>query len=279
MNVAYRRRRRSDSGFTLFEVVVAISLCGVLMAGVYRALGTTQQLLVAGQETARCDQIARAFFAMVERTLEAAQDDSRPAPAETLPWDESSELKPAGLVSIRRAPKSPCGIIGDAKTLLIFENADAVLAGSSQFVAFTMAQRGGIRPPVQLTDTNFSAALRPTDSGIVRAAGAMPSHTVSATDSTRFDKVELLADEGSWLGFRYFDGVAWRDQWDARQGPAMPVAIEIELRLRLTAAPYLSQRKSPRGEKAYRFIVARPLAKTNVVGQKASPLASGGFQP
>ena len=41
-----------------------------------------------------------------------------------------------------------------------------------------------------------------------------------------------VSDEVLGLGFRYYDGTAWQDSWDAESNEGLPRAIEVTIRLR-----------------------------------------------
>lgn len=77
---------------------------------------------------------------------------------------------------------------------------------------------------------------------------------------------ELLAPEVTELTFRYFDGATWLDTWDSSSMKAVPRAIEVTLRIDVTAdddnKPALRYGESPTlsSDDLFRFVIAVPLS-------------------
>lgn len=77
---------------------------------------------------------------------------------------------------------------------------------------------------------------------------------------------ELIAPEVTELKFRYFDGATWLDTWDSASMKAVPRAIEVTLRIDVTAddadKPALRFGESPTlsSGDVFRFVIAVPLS-------------------
>jgi len=77
---------------------------------------------------------------------------------------------------------------------------------------------------------------------------------------------ELIAPEVTELTFRYFDGATWLETWDSASMKAVPRAIEVTLRIDVTAddedKPALRYGESPTLSSGdlFRFVIAVPLS-------------------
>jgi hypothetical protein len=77
---------------------------------------------------------------------------------------------------------------------------------------------------------------------------------------------QLLAPEVTELKFRYFDGATWLDTWDSSTSKAVPRAIEVTLRIDVSAddeiQPALPSGQTPplSSGDLFRFVIAVPLS-------------------
>lgn len=112
--------------------------------------------------------------------------------------------------------------------------------------------RSGQAPRVGLLRMEYDrAAKRYADDG----GGTMPGY-------------EMLAEEVKQIGFRYYDGAAWADQWDTNEMRTLPVAIEITLMVDPRSAE-LRQQQTRAGDadasfgmQPYKTVVHLPLAES-----------------
>lgn len=71
--------------------------------------------------------------------------------------------------------------------------------------------------------------------GLARMAGdlyGLSTAMENSEDSPQLAAAKLLAREVSGVQFRYFDGIAWQEEWDSTALNALPKAIEIVLTVR-----------------------------------------------
>jgi len=71
--------------------------------------------------------------------------------------------------------------------------------------------------------------------GLARMAGdlyGLSAAMENSEDSPQLAAARLLAREVSGVQFRYFDGIAWQEEWDSTALNALPKAIEIVLTVR-----------------------------------------------
>jgi hypothetical protein len=71
--------------------------------------------------------------------------------------------------------------------------------------------------------------------GLARMAGdlyGLSTAVENSEDSPQLAAAKLLAREVSGVQFRYFDGIAWQEEWDSTALNSLPKAIEIVLTVR-----------------------------------------------
>ncbi len=90
--------------------------------------------------------------------------------------------------------------------------------------------------------------------------------------ATMAAQTEILAPEVSSLQFRYYDGFAWRSDWDSNVLGGLPKAIDVEMVLQpLSGIAHSGLRGATSvGPTSYRLVIALPLGK---------PIESSTIQP
>jgi type II secretory pathway pseudopilin PulG len=201
---------RSQLGFTLLELTIAMSFVALLAAGISISIATCLNVWRRSLEQAEVSQEARAVMALLSRDLRGAylglQRDrgyfiGLPAEPGDAPFD-SLELctEDAGPSRVSLLP-------------------DELRAEWDQ----------ELRPPI--TDyAGVSYQWLPEDeegpAGLYRSTVVAPIFgpelAVEAAGS------ELISANLMSLEFNYFDGEAWRDQWDSREEGELPALVSVD---------------------------------------------------
>ena len=292
--------RKTASGFTLIEVLVAVAMALLLMTAVYSAIDMHWRYKSAGQMELQRGQVARAVYAQLSmdiRSVQFAAPD--PEEAAELEDDEAATDDEDGedLADIDAddlLQTQSLGVIGTSTRLTLHVNKpvpprsfnrvgaddeenDLVLMESEQrSVTWFLADLGG-------GDLEGQAAARFVDDPAMIAAGLVDNDSAldgplglsrsevdrlsgdidapAETDSSLADVAEFLAPEINSLVFRYFDGVDWQDEWDSEALGAIPTAIEITIGF-VPPSPddILQATASDAIPTSYRFVVALPVA-------------------
>ncbi len=261
--------RKSPSGFTLIEVLVAVAMALLLMTAVYSAIDMHWRYKSAGQMELQRGQVARAVYAQLSidiRSVQFAAPDPEEAAEleddETATDEEDGEDLAADIDADDLLQTQSLGVFGTSTRLTLHvnkpvpprsfnrvggddEESDLVLMESEQrSVTWFLADLGG-------GDLEGQAAARFVDDPAMIAAGLVDNDSAldgplglarsevdrlagdidapAETDSALADVAEFLAPEIDSLVFRYFDGVDWQDEWDSEALGAVPTAIEITI--------------------------------------------------
>ena len=75
MNLAARRQRPGVSGFTLLEMLIALVLTSLLMAGLWTLFATYERLFARGQTVVEEAQLARTLLEQISNDLKSAIPD------------------------------------------------------------------------------------------------------------------------------------------------------------------------------------------------------------
>jgi len=183
-----------SSGFTLLEMMVALSLMAVLATALYMSL--------------------RIGFDARKR----AQEAITPARASTLALefvrrDVESALPPTGILAGAFVGQDAADGFGADADELVFYAAVHDIAG----------ERPGIREirfaVIPLAEGGNSVLVRRVTANLLAPITPEPVEETLCRNVTSFN-------------LRYFDGSAWLDSWDSTvQDNALPLAVEVDLRL------------------------------------------------
>ncbi|MED5446782.1 MAG: prepilin-type N-terminal cleavage/methylation domain-containing protein [Planctomycetota bacterium] len=292
--------RKTASGFTLIEVLVAVAMALLLMTAVYSAIDMHWRYESAGQMELQRGQVARAVYAQLSMDIrsvqfaapdpeEAAELEDDEAATEDEDGEDLADIDADDLLQTQSL-----GVFGTSTRLTLHVNKpvpprlfsrvggddeenDLVLMESEQrSVTWFLADLGG-------GDLEGQAAARFVDDPAMIAAGLVDNDSAldgplglarsevdrlsgdidapAETDSTLADVAEFLAPEIDSLVFRYFDGVDWQDEWDSEALGAIPTAIEITIGF-VPPSPddILQATASDAIPTSYRFVVALPVA-------------------
>jgi prepilin-type N-terminal cleavage/methylation domain-containing protein len=257
-----RRSRLSRTGFTLTEVLVALSLSLVVMGAIYSALGLHWKYSTAGRVDIERMQLVRAVALRIERDLRSTLFVAPPATASSQTAAASSATGSAATSSASGAASSATsatgtgstsgstagssssssetastelpGLYGSASQLLIHASRPA---GDLNYTSLAM----GASVSSRLSDTlsiawflaggDGSLAASVAGPGLARMEGdrmALKYADTSGDVGAMSGNTEIVAPEVTRLAFRYFDGVDWTTDWDSTVMQGLPFAVEIE---------------------------------------------------
>ncbi len=299
MGIAGRKRfqdAEANRAFTLLEVILAISLTGVVLM----LLATALDLLLHRVETSRSrvetSQLARAILNQMAGDLRAVRYDS-PAhdsgsTEEGTEEDTEEETEGSSSESTEDSEtdkNSPLalGIYGSATQLRIDRSAvwnwNRIAQDDDRDTA-TDATAGEMPRTVRyfLGDGDRVLAGTFAAGGVLEEDATSPyaglsrqqmstAAWVAQPDVEKTEKAVLLAPEVLDLEFAYFDGEELLDHWNTDTQGGLPHAIEITLKLAKDPLIDLSRRPTDDAEEslprledalAYRLFVRLPNVKT-----------------
>jgi len=230
-----RRATNRRSGFTLLEVVLAIAIALLLMAGFYVAVQMHLDLMQAGRDAVEEGSLARGLLMRMESDIAPALAPVTPPASSSSGTTDPASGTTTTTTSTNTGPVFSIGVKGDGTTLSVY---------------ITRLSRATITPPQTdetTTGSTGSDIRRITyfldgDRGLIRQEVRMvtadnPDDPASTNDVE--ESRAVLAEEVSQLEFRYFDGSSWVDSWDGAAlgadgktplGP--PRAVEITVAIR-----------------------------------------------
>jgi len=256
------RRSNPAAGFTLFELLIAVGLTSLLMAALYSAMSTYFQLQLDSHEEIARQQVSRAVLRQMTRDIQSVVF----AKQEALPEDESSASGSASggstdggldgnaygesMIDPETVSTSyTSGLVGTATDLQLFvSRPDPNLAyvssqelstldqrtGDLMIIRYLMADKSGSGLGSEIADRE-APGQDDGPVGLARMAGdlyGLSTAMENSEDSPQLAAAKLLAREVSGVQFRYFDGIAWQEEWDSTALNALPKAIEIVLTVR-----------------------------------------------
>jgi type II secretory pathway pseudopilin PulG len=244
---SHRRRRRA---FTLVEMLLATSLCAVLLGSLWMLMSTYGELFDKGQRQVERVQLCRALLEQVADDLRSAIQDPLPGNANETAgaaqrrrfglFGSSRELRfdilqltpyqgnpvpvgrAAGGTEETRAARVP-----ELRTVHY-----AFLVPSTSDESLASSQQGLVRSELDF-ETPLDAAMEP-DAGVDPAVANVPEAAAdpnAAAGLDADDDTRLWVPEVVSLQFRYFDGRGWSDAWNSLERKSLPAAVEIQLQL------------------------------------------------
>lgn len=279
---------REPRGLTLLEVLIALALSSVLLTAVYVAMDLHWKYSSAGRDEAERSQLARAIAnrlevdlrSVVYRSQQTAQpaDDAEPTESTgdgTETETESStnttgdeEPPPEEEMTVDQSDPAAAegtGLFGNSNTLMLHISQPSK---TLNYIPLGMSQPGE-RTSDLLSVSWFVAsdgagglqgAVAEQGQGLARTSGdrlfsrlADQAGNLEALASTAM----ILAPEVTAIRFQYFDGAAWRPDWNSDELAGLPRAIEIEMDIRASG----SHKRSDDQVRTYRMVVTLPIAK------------------
>lgn len=237
-------------GFTLIETLVAVSLCGVLLAAAYTAIGLYWKHRSLSQQRIASAQVLRAVVeditldcrsAVPERHAKPLDEDdetSQNNAQEKLITEEEfrTRLRLLGIMS----SGEPIHFYGRSDVLLLLTSYDSTRFPQRRpgqrlrHVVWFVNQQNPVRVPVTVGDKPVTQEISLPDQppGLTRLELDVNSATLqSDTVSPRTNEPSLCDDVVS-IQFEYFDGEGWIDQWSTSDVRRLPEAIRVQLQLR-----------------------------------------------
>jgi type II secretory pathway pseudopilin PulG len=250
------KRQRKEPGFTLLEVVLAIGLCGAVMALLTSAIDLYLVRVDTSRTRVETAQLARALLNEIADDLRAARystKNSSSALGTSGGQNSSGGDRGTGSTAQTVGTATDLGIYGTLTELRI----DRTAQSSWRQVAVPSAQLSADADPDALPQTveyffvqgrvmpsaDFAAGGVSVDTSLEGFTGLYRKQTPTAamltsTSATSFagtaqsgGAAEFLAPEVVQLTFRYSDGAQWYEEWDSAAQQDLPAAVEITISL------------------------------------------------
>jgi len=190
---------RSRPGFTLLEVVLAVGLTLVLLAGLFRFYDHTTRVKTLVTTDVERVSAVRAVMELLTRELRSAQ-------------------------VVRFLAQ---GVDGAAERLRL---ATATLPSGAVWIEQGMTETSTLPPEHDVQIVGYRLRYVETEDGDLVVVGLERSCqrllTARETEEGRQIDVALLTPHVRFLRLRYWDGAAWAETW---QGDDLPAAVEIVL--------------------------------------------------
>lgn len=235
-------------GFTLYEVLLALSLTILLMAAVYSSINMYHLLATTGRDDAERLQVVRAvqrrmtvdirsvLFSEPEEEEEGGAMEAGAAAAEgATTTTTTTTTNPAEGVAT-----SAKGIVGDAKSLVL--NLSLPPRGATYSDPFDQNLASQSSDLVSVTyliaspdGGNLHSAVHKklgNRSGLARLAGdrmKIDAEDISGNVELLAGTAVLLAPEITQMEFSYFDGSQWLESWSTPDSGTLPRAIAVKL--------------------------------------------------
>jgi len=251
-HVRRRRARIGRTAFTLLEVLLALTLSVVLLAGIFAALDQSWKLTVTGRQEMERSQLARALLRKMALDIRAIAfvpplvTDSDAASGTSGNTSTTSSSSSSGSSSSGSSSTSSTSGTStteetpSAKSIGVRGNAQRIemhLTRARRDLEFS-ANVDGNKVHTHTSDLRVvtyqlaATGSTTTSSGLIRTEGdRMATQLVEEKggSATSLSGAQALAPEVSSLQFRYFDGKAWYPAWDSEEAGRLPRAIEITL--------------------------------------------------
>jgi prepilin-type N-terminal cleavage/methylation domain-containing protein len=247
-----RTARRSQAGFTLLELIIAIGISVVLLFAVYQATAMHFVQLQSGREIAEHAQLVRGLTAIIQRDLRMAYTTYEPpASAST-----GGELV---MLTEYDAPKGGVHGYNDSLSVVVrVSPGDLDFAAVDGEDATPLYDLRMIRYHVGSLDDAGGAT------GLIREQVFRMVDAEFSADPLDYTRANMLAEEVRAVEFAYFDGTEWTSEWDGTNETA-PAAIEVILAVALPAqaAGQLDEQSAATAAaderiRTYRIVVALP---------------------
>tara|TARA_R110002095_G_scaffold173591_2_gene150967 strand:+ start:12353 stop:13246 length:894 start_codon:yes stop_codon:yes gene_type:complete len=274
--------QQRPSGFTLFEVVLAMGLTTLLLAAIYSALDLYWKYTTIGHQQVERAQIARAVFQKITHDLHCVTFAQKTTEEEST--DSSEEETDVVEIQVTSPDDAytagNIGVYGDAQslvlhtsrparqTMLVSQTASLISSQSDLLsISYFLAAAGssGLQGVVGDRFRN-SSGLGDTIQGLARLEGdrlAMSKADESADLEQLAQQSQMLAREISSLQFQYFDGTDWLDVWDSVEYGTVPQAVKVTIGFRsddhLAVQNFINE-KINGYENSYSMVIALPLA-------------------
>lgn len=257
---------RDRRGLTLFELIIALALSGLIMVAIGMAIDLHLRTLDSRRNQVEEAQLARSVlrliaddlrnavqykvidFSSVENlagsTLDASAIDANTGSSGSnpdsgsVPTDDTSDETTDEVASI--APPTIPGLYGnqyelqvDVSRLPRVDQYDPTLAAAGTSMTDIPSDVKTVSYYLLSDTTNNSAGAMASGTGQAGLVRRQLDRAVTrwAADNGDLDRVdtsgENIAPEVVWLEFSYFDGTEWLLEWDSDEIGGLPLAVEI----------------------------------------------------
>jgi type II secretion system protein J len=181
-------RANNQNGFSLIEVVTAVTILGIIVLLTYRIMDNTSEAVQQASDTADRQHTVRVVFGRLTEELVSADWTQDTSGALFVGISRNEDGRPADVLRFRSR--------AHARTATDARESD-----------------------VNLLDYSLDNKM------LVRRE----EHNVLSLSETTVETDEIAGVAS--LNFRYWDGVSWRNDWDAKRAKSLPSAVFIELSL------------------------------------------------
>ncbi len=209
------RKRRSIRGLTLLEVVISISLIGMLLGALLTFFWQTVEIRDRAKQSAARTQL-------VQQILERMASELR----------DSVGMDKVGFDLVRQFD-------GDRRRITFLTTP----LPPERSYAFYRESAAAPAPRHDLAEITYELWIDPdekTDKGDPLVGGilrterqalepAIPEEEVPEDQDLLYVRHDLWNYEIGYLEFRYFDGVEWSTTWHVSQGNALPHLVQITI--------------------------------------------------
>jgi type II secretory pathway pseudopilin PulG len=254
----------SRRGFTLMETLVALGLCGLIVASVGTSLELYWRFSSLSRERVTASQVQRGVVEDLTSDLRTAvpldlQTLSSPEPADSPAALQGMMPGSAGagvsmflnvseqMLSLTSDDRQPVQFFGSPNALAILteHNNSRFAAHSSgsyrsvrqQHVVWWLNQGASVRLPLSAVGPRADFTTL-TASNVAHGLVRVERPFSQAPNSERKVRPQLISEDITAIRFRYFDGQQWLDEWDSLRQLAIPEAVEVQLTFQnSTSAP------------------------------------------
>jgi len=278
-----RRRPTQSSGFTLFEVVLALGLTSLLLAAIYSALDLYWKYTTIGQQQVERAQIARAVFQKITHDLHSVTFVQNTTEEESSSGDSDEESEDVEIQVTNpddAYTSGNIGVYGDAQSLVLHTSRPARQAlfvsqtdSSSEIqsdllsISYFLANAGSEGLAGVVGDRFRESVGQGNDTqGLARLEGdrlSMSNADESGDLEQLAEQSQLLAPEIGSLQFQYFDGTDWLEVWDSIEYGTVPQAVKVTIGFRsdeVEGGLNIINEKINGYDNTYSMVIALPLA-------------------
>ncbi len=244
-------------GFTLIEMLIALSLSLVLISAIYSAVSMHWKYEQVGRERIDRAQVSLAVLRLLTEDIgsvmftppsNVSQEEEETAeattPSATSPSTSTTTTTPEETASTTDSTQASLGIVGTADQLQLDisqparedfvpdesnEQTGTSLPATSDSVRVTW---GMITPTTALPDDSGRRSLT-VNPALARQLADRLRGVVEveedANNTVALSDASILAREVVSLQFRYYDGYSWVTEWDSVVKERLPRAIEITI--------------------------------------------------
>ncbi len=255
-----RRHKSPRRGLTLLEVLIALSLMGVLLGAMLTFFWQVVHTRDAVVARARRLQIARQVLGHIESELRSCvglENFSFPI-EQPIVEEEPLQAEEVDLPTMTGQPDDPNALLagqpGQPGVPLVGQPKVPLLVGTRRTITFITArlpareqyeffEEGANQPPARhdLTQVSYWLWIDPEETdddgqplvgGLMRTEKQTLNQYLVDLEEPLDVRNDLWAPEIGYLEFRYFDGVEWSTQWNVTKGNSLPQLIQVTIGFR-----------------------------------------------